>query len=358
MIKNRSTLKGYFIKGSIPTETNFADLIDSMLNQDDDNISKQPNDPLRITANGIEENLLNFYRVGEDGNPTWQIKQKPADSSKPGLSISDTTTSRLFIESGTGNVGIGTANPGRKLDVAGTLKISGTHEEKWTVHGWQKRLEIPAAGVIYWQGGGGNKNSYGIGFSSDNMSFLHTTFNDNETESNPIYDITIDVNGNVGMGTTIPINKLDIMGDIAVQNKHAIRGNDAWLRLNQDGVFPSGVHTPGLFAPGSLNVGGVAGWGNPGANNAWIAGTLGVGGPVMQKLEVIPSLLEWNNDNSEVLNYFRGKLAGQEQGTFISAISRRPGDPGFANFLWIGWVGSDGLIKVAHIGQGVNFRNA
>ena len=123
MKRNRTTLKGYFIKGAIPTEANFADLIDSMLNQDDDNIGKLPNDPLRITASGTEENLLDFYRVGEDGNPTWQIKQKPGG--KPGLSISDATASRLFIESGTGNVGIGKTIPEATLDVNGTAKISG-----------------------------------------------------------------------------------------------------------------------------------------------------------------------------------------------------------------------------------------
>ena len=118
MKRNRTTLKGYFIKGAIPTEANFADLIDSMLTQGDDNIGKLPNDPLRITASGSEENLLNFYRVqGSAETLSWQLKQKP--EGKPGLSIGDATTSRLFIESGTGNVGIGTNTPGAKLEVAG-----------------------------------------------------------------------------------------------------------------------------------------------------------------------------------------------------------------------------------------------
>ena len=33
--KNRDELKGYFLKNAIPTEGNFADLIDSMLNRQD-----------------------------------------------------------------------------------------------------------------------------------------------------------------------------------------------------------------------------------------------------------------------------------------------------------------------------------
>ena len=77
MKKNRSTLKDYFKKGAIPTESNFADLIDSMLNQEEDNISKLPNDPLKITAIGVDEALVNFYRVENNAEQlSWQVKQK------------------------------------------------------------------------------------------------------------------------------------------------------------------------------------------------------------------------------------------------------------------------------------------
>jgi hypothetical protein len=65
--------------------------------------------------------------------------------------------------------------------------------------------------------------------------------------------------------------------NIAVNSKHALRANDSWLRLNQDLAFTSGTHTPGLFAPMSLNVGGAGGWGKPGDGNVWITGNLGVG---------------------------------------------------------------------------------
>ena len=59
-----------------------------------------------------------------------------------------------------------------------------------------------------------------------------------------------------------------------MSGKHAFRSDDSWLRLNQDGAFSSGVHTPGLFAPMSLNVGGYGGWVNPGNGNASINGDL------------------------------------------------------------------------------------
>ena len=46
--KNRSELKTFFKTNAIPTEGNFADLIDAMLNQKDDGLVKLPNDPLCI----------------------------------------------------------------------------------------------------------------------------------------------------------------------------------------------------------------------------------------------------------------------------------------------------------------------
>jgi hypothetical protein len=53
-----------------------------------------------------------------------------------------------------------------------------------------------------------------------------------------------------------------------------------WLRLNQNLNWTKpifGVHTPGVFAPGSLNVGGLGDWGDPGDGNAWIRGNVGIG---------------------------------------------------------------------------------
>jgi hypothetical protein len=85
--------------------------------------------------------------------------------------------------------------------------------------------------------------------------------------------LTMDDAGNLNVS-----GRLNASGDIALSGRHAFRGSDTFLRLNQDGAFPSGVHTPGLFSPLSLNVGGIGGWGValPGGN-AVIAGRLGVG---------------------------------------------------------------------------------
>ncbi len=96
----------------------------------------------------------------------------------------------------------------------------------------------------------------------------------------------------VGIGTAGPVAKLQVAGDIAVEQMApggprplpagaTLMWNDGtWLRLNQNLDFGKpifGVHTPGLFASMSLNVGGVASWADPGAGNAWIANRVSIG---------------------------------------------------------------------------------
>ena len=98
--------------------------------------------------------------------------------------------------------------------------------------------------------------------------------------------------GNVGIGTTGPVSKLQVGGDVALQAMAGGAGrvlpaggtliwNDGgWLRLNQNTDYSKpvfGVTTPGLFAPASLNVGGAGSWGDPGYGNLWITGSVGIG---------------------------------------------------------------------------------
>jgi hypothetical protein len=98
--------------------------------------------------------------------------------------------------------------------------------------------------------------------------------------------------GKVGIGTTSPDAKLHVNGDLALDkigsgaprnlaNNGTLIWNDGtWLRLNQNLDFSKpihGVHTPGLFAPESLNVGGVSSWADPGGNNVTVAGKVAIG---------------------------------------------------------------------------------
>lgn len=104
--------------------------------------------------------------------------------------------------------------------------------------------------------------------------------------------LTVLPNGEVGIGVPAPVSTLQIGGDVALQSRssgpaRALPGgatmlwNDGtWLRLNQNLDYTKlilGVHTPGLFAPGSLNVGGAGSFGDPGPGNVWIVGSVGIG---------------------------------------------------------------------------------
>lgn len=259
MKRNRTTLKGYFIKGAIPTEANFADLIDSMLTQDEDNIGKLPSDPLRITASGTEESLLNFYRVEAGAETlTWQIKQKPGN--KAGLSIGDAASSRLFIESGTGNVGVGTTSPSQKLDVIGNINVTGN-----VGIGTTKPLGPLSVGdssvagsdgflvIGKMAGTGGGNRHFRIGFDA-NFNFVIGDYGNNNgagtwlspfamaynAPSNSFY---INGTGNVGIGTATPSVKLEVAGDIkfgatlSTPGRMHINGGEYLYLLHQNGVI-------------------------------------------------------------------------------------------------------------------------
>ena len=135
--RNRAQLKSYFVKNSIPTESNFAELIDGMLNQKDDGVVKLPGNPLTIEAAGdsaSEKKALMLYQSFGDANPAWTLSLNPRSNpqdpgtAKLGLNISDGEgNSRLFIDRNTGNIGIGTVAPGNyKLSVQGGQYLSGS----------------------------------------------------------------------------------------------------------------------------------------------------------------------------------------------------------------------------------------
>jgi hypothetical protein len=123
------------------------------------------------------------------------------------------------------------------------------------------------AWIRYHNARGGEKGTLEIGIANDGDDH-----------------IVLNASGNVGVGVANPSSKLDIAGnlhingDVAIRGKHAFRGNDDWLRLNQDGAFSAGVHAASNFTSIALNVGGVNGWGNPGWGNAWFSGSIDVRG--------------------------------------------------------------------------------
>ena len=130
---DRKALKSFFVKNAIPTEGNFKDLIDGMINQKDDGIVKLPDEPLSLQADGSansQKKVINFYGSFADPKPAWTLSlnayvdpNNPATTARPGWNIGDADgNSRLFIDQNTGNVGIGTSEPRSALGILAVTK--------------------------------------------------------------------------------------------------------------------------------------------------------------------------------------------------------------------------------------------
>lgn len=157
--RNRAELKSYFVKNAIPTESNFADLIDAALIQKSDGVAKLPGDPLSIEAVGDDNSrkqALSLYRSFTDNKPSWNLELSPRTApsdpatARVGLGVTDGNgVCRLFIDAATGNIGIGTTAPAAIFHVraaSGVGVLESTTNEAFlklqTVEGVENRVEL------------------------------------------------------------------------------------------------------------------------------------------------------------------------------------------------------------------------
>lgn len=350
---DRNALKSFFVKNAIPTEGNFKDLIDGMINQKDDGIVKLPHEPLSLQADSYatSQKVINFYGDFADPKPAWTLSLNPyvdpanPATARPGWNIGDADgKSRLFIDQNTGNIGVGTVNPASALDVrrdaAGALgpvlsltnasgavgagaaidfsdddtqnqppvaRIQSMADGSFSSHlifstkrpgaAANPPIEVlrltsegnvgigtpgsPTAkldvnGIVRVASGwdsardpdsamskGGSLviksncpqidfldtdgNDWSIHVNGNKMRFIRQPWDD--------HDLVLDGAGKVGIGTADPVTTLDVMGDIAVQNKLAISGKDPWLRLNPEGHFEKGIYASSFMVATTLSVG-------------------------------------------------------------------------------------------------------
>ncbi len=127
--KTRQAIKNRFVRNAIPTQADFADLIDASLNQADDGLLKLPNEPLGLVRQQPDKPVLRFYDSPDATESAWQIYLS-ADN-KAGFALVNTnkdgaTSTRLFLDAATGNVGIGTTQADARLTVQGGMQIADT----------------------------------------------------------------------------------------------------------------------------------------------------------------------------------------------------------------------------------------
>jgi hypothetical protein len=222
--ETRNQLKTYFETGDIPTQDEFGNLIDSMINKKDDGITiipdvtggttqvginnTAPDCPLAIRSNNKNTALcLTSYTPGSE----FHIAVNPAPDGTTvynGLDINEggngLNTSRLFIKKGTGMVGVGTTNPEARMhlkdastDSATTLKIENAevHNEKTSsAEAWQL----------------GQIHDSGIAERNGAFSIMEETTSDSLNER-----ITILPGKNTGINHPTPSTVLHIYGNPA-----------------------------------------------------------------------------------------------------------------------------------------------
>jgi hypothetical protein len=258
---DRTALKSYFVKNAVPTESNFAELIDAMLNQKEDGIAKLAGEPLSIQADGndsSQKKAINFYKSFADLKPAWTVSLNPRvdpntpATAKPGWSLGDADgNSKLFIDQNTGNLGIGTVTPAVKLDVSGAMNVNGAAN----VNGALKVLftanatrdpdsQLQSGGSLVLKG------------NAPQIDFLDTDHKDwaIHVNSNKMYfirepwiftDLVLDGAGNIGVGTDAPRAKLEVRGGAIMPSAGNLAtagiqfpsdpgggaGDNAWIRF-------------------------------------------------------------------------------------------------------------------------------
>ena len=261
--KTRQTIKARFVQNAIPTQDDYADLINASLNQADDGIYKLPNEPLSIVGNTATPPVLRFY--GDASATTWAWQIQLSSDNKAGFAlVSGDNQTRLFFDTATGNVGIGTTAPTTKLQVQGSLGVTGatnlaalatsgtiamstdafylnnssknigigTSSPGAKLHIVETPSGIPASAttgsILIDHNDPGGASSIVFRSKGDSTDYAYLEYKEKTIGTNQSGLLTLSIqndiddhialmpSGNVGIGTTTPATKLHVAGTLKV----------------------------------------------------------------------------------------------------------------------------------------------
>jgi hypothetical protein len=159
------------------------------------------------------------------------------------LAFSEGGAEAMRIDS-SGNVGIGTSSPGTKLDVQGSGSV--------IVRSRSTDTSGVTVGVLAAEHGSGGSLQVRAGFNFTNLVSTGATdpiiFSINSTEK-----MRIDSSGNVGIGTTAPTAKLDVLGDFVARTNAS--GGNSPLNVKNDSTASNTTKTTSLLFQGTDTVG-------------------------------------------------------------------------------------------------------
>ena len=142
-----------------------------------------------------------------------------------GLTIAAQWAARGLVIRKGGDTGIGTDNPGAKLDLHGG--------DPWTAENWNKNLRLrgDAPALIFTDYNTSTNNKFGIGSKNNGTKLVIFSSNANvqDTAATPTNHLVIQEDGKVGIGTTAPESKLEIKDNTTIE-----------LRLNNTQTQPGG----------------------------------------------------------------------------------------------------------------------
>ena len=172
-----------------------------------------------VTYYGDGSNLQGvnaFNVINQDINSTPVF---PTFASNTGVSSVGISTTKLVFIPASGNLGLGTTNPQAKLDVVGDIKISGV-STLGAVTISSGIITAVGLGTVVYYGDGSNLqgvNAFNVINQDINSTPVFPTFASNTGVSSVGISTTklvfIPASGNLGLGTTNPQAKLDVVGD-------------------------------------------------------------------------------------------------------------------------------------------------
>lgn len=212
----RQSLYTFFETGDIPTQEQFADLIDSYVHREEDGVFiykptdtikrfgiglNQPPYRLGIAAEGDTQKLISLHEA--DGTHRWSLNLNPLASDLKGLNFTQETAggseSRLFINEETGNVGLGSLDPEQKLQVEGSAPTK-------------------IVGVKLLNNASVANNGWAIGHLQEEEDLRDGGLSFSSEVDNPIERMFISPAGNVGINEPLPQTKLHVSLPLADPN--------------------------------------------------------------------------------------------------------------------------------------------